>query len=247
MKEMSKMSVLIETRDGRCPASVFRPNGSSGPWPAVIFFMDGLGIRPGLFEMAERMASHGYYVLLPDMFYRSGPYTPDASTFIDPDKRKAWAEKYILPMTVERVTRDTAAFLDYLAAQPDVKQPLVGTTGYCLGGMCSLVAAGQFPDRIAAAASYHGGRLVTEAQDSPHLLAARIKARVYVVAASNDPVDQTKRLEESLQQAGVRYTLETEERALHGFVPPDSPVHDKEAAERHWKTLFELFDSTFSR
>jgi carboxymethylenebutenolidase len=206
--------------------------------------MDGLGIRQGLFQMAERIASHGYYVFLPDMFYRSGPYTPDLSIFLDPEKRKVWVEKYILPVTIERVTKDTAAFLDFLAAQPDVKQPRVGATGYCMGGMCSIAAAGHFPERIAAAASYHGGRLATDAQDSPHLLASRMKARVYVIAASNDPVDQTKRLEESLKQAGVQHTVETEEKALHGFVPPDSPVHDKEAAERHWKTLFNLFDST---
>jgi len=241
---MSKTSVYIDTSDGRCAASVFRPDGSSGPWPAVIFYMDGLGIREGLFQMAERIASHGYYVFLPDMFYRSGPYTPDLSTFLDPEKRKVWVEKYILPVTIERVTKDTAAFLDFLAAQPDVKQPRVGTTGYCLGGMCSIAAAGHFPERIAAAASYHGARLATDAPDSPHLLASRIKARVYVMAASNDPVDQTKRLEESLKQAGVQHTVETEEKALHGFVPPDSPLHDKEAAERHWKTLLNLFDST---
>lgn len=241
---MSKTNVFIDTGDGRCEASIFRPNGSAGPWPAVIFFMDGLGIRPGLFQMAERIASHGYYVLLPDLFYRSGPYTPDLSTFIDPEKRKVWVETYILPVTVERVTKDTAAFLDFLAGQPDVKQPRVGTTGYCLGGMCSLAAAGQFPDRIAAAASYHGARLATDAPDSPHLFASRMKARVYVVAGANDPVEQTKRLAESLQQAGVQHTVETEEKALHGFVPPDSPVHDKDAAERHWKTLIDLLDST---
>lgn len=241
---MSQSSVCVDTGDGRCEASVFRPEGSAGPWPAVIFFMDGLGIRPGLFQMAERMASHGYYVFLPDMFYRAGPYTPDLSTFLDAEKRKAWVEKYILPVTVERVTKDTAAFLDFLAAQPDVKQPHVGTTGYCLGGMCSLVAAGHFPERIAAAAAYHGARLATDAPDSPHLLASRIKARVYVIAGANDPVDQTKRLTESLQKAGVQHTVETEEKALHGFVPPDSPVHDKEAAERHWKTLIALLDST---
>src|SRR5689334_16152996 len=99
---MSKTSVFIDTSDGRCEASVFRPDGSSGPWPAVIFFMDGIGIRQGLFEMAERIASHGYYVFLPDMFYRSGPYTPDLSIFADPEKRKVWVEKYILPVTIER-------------------------------------------------------------------------------------------------------------------------------------------------
>lgn len=242
---MSKSSVFIDTGDGRCEASIFRPEGSAGPWPAVIFYMDGLGIRPGLFQMAERIASHGYYVFLPDLFYRSGPYTPDLTIFLDPDKRKVWVEKYILSVTIERVTKDTAAFLDFLAAQPDVKQPHVGTTGYCLGGMCSIAAAGHFPERIAAAAAYHGARLATDAPDSPHLLASRMKARVYVMAGSNDPVDQTQKLELALKQAGVQHTVETEAKALHGFVPPDSPVHDKEAAERHWKTLLELFDSTF--
>jgi carboxymethylenebutenolidase len=242
---MSRTTVTIETRDGRCEASVFRPDSSGGPWPAVLFFMDGIGIRPALFEMGERIASHGYCVLLPDLFYRVGPYTPDWSIFGDPEKRQAWVTKYIMSVTPENARNDTAAFLDFLAEQPDVRQPKVGTTGYCMGGGLSLSAAGHFPDRIAAAASYHGARLVTDAPQSPHLLAPRMKARVYVAAAIEDlPGDHKQRLEEALTKAGLEHVVEIYEGARHGWVPPDSPVYNAEAAERHWKTLIELFDAT---
>src|SRR5690348_14846790 len=103
---MARTSVFIETSGGRCEASVFRPDSGSGPWPAVLFFMDGIGIRPGLFEMGERLASHGYLVLMPDMFYRQGPYVPDWSIFGDPEKRQAWVSKYILSITRDNLRKD---------------------------------------------------------------------------------------------------------------------------------------------
>src|SRR5262249_18555513 len=158
------------------------------PWPAVLVYMDGIGIRPALFEIGERISSRGYFVLLPDLFYRAGPYVaPDpAKLFGDPAVRAEWA-KFIGSLNQASVMSDTRAFLDFLGAQPDVKQPKVGTTGYCMGGAFSLGAAGHYPDRVAAAASFHGGRLVTDAPDSPHLLAPRMKARVYVAGAIEDP------------------------------------------------------------
>ena len=247
---MARTTTTIETRDGQCPASVFRPDtGAEGPWPAVILYMDGIGIRPALFAMGERLASHGYVVLLPDLFYRAGPYeSPDPRTlFSDPAVRQAWSAKFIGSATVANVMADTAAFLDFLAAQPDVRGPRVGVTGYCMGGGLALAAAGHYPDRIAAAASYHGGRLVTESPDSPHLLAPRMKARVYVAGAVEDPsfpVEMKERLESALSAAGVVHTVETYAGARHGWVPGDTPTHDPAAAERHWQTLFALLDAT---
>lgn len=248
---MPRTTVTITTDDGRCEASVFRPAGA-GPWPAVLFFMDGVGIRPALFEIAERIASHGYLVLLPDLFYRSGPYEPQdpRKIFGDPEVRAAWASKYLSSLTHEKVWSDTRAFLDFLAREPDVGGPAVGTTGYCMGGGYALAAAGNFPDRIVAAASYHGGRLATDAPDSPHLLAPRMKARVYVAGASEDPSfpdDMKARLEEALTKANVEHTVETYEGARHGWVPSDTPVHDPAAAERHFATLLSLFDATLRR
>ena len=169
---MSKVD--IETKDGTCPSYVYRPSGS-GPWPAVLIFMDGLGIRPAMLEIGERLASYGYFVLLPDLFYRSGQYEPmdPHVVFADPEQRKTLMERFFALATAANIMSDTRAFLDYLAAQPDVKPGRIGTTGYCLGGLMSLTAAGTYPDRIAATASYHGGRLATDAPDSPHLLARR--------------------------------------------------------------------------
>jgi len=238
--------ITIRTRDGTCPSYVYRPAGVA-PWPAVLVFMDGLAIRPAMLELGERLATYGYFVLLPDLFYRSGPYEPmDPHTvFSDPEKRKVLMEKFFAPATPANIMSDTRAFLEYLAAQPDVKPGGIGTTGYCMGGLMSLTAAGTYPDRIVAAASYHGGRLASDAPDSPHLLAPKMKARVYVAGAIEDqsfPDDMKERLEEALTKARVDHTIETYP-ARHGWVFRDTPVYDAAAAERHWQSLAALLRS----
>src|SRR5262245_34673880 len=179
--------IEIKTKDGICPSYLYRPAGS-GPWPAVLVFMDGLGIRPAMLEIGERIATYGYLALLPDLFYRAGPYEPmDARVvFTDPAQIKILREKFFVHAQPASIMSDTGEFLDYLAARPDVKPGGIGTTGYCMGGFLSLTAAGTYPDRIAATASYHGGRLATDAPDSPHLLAPKIKSRVYVAGAVED-------------------------------------------------------------
>jgi carboxymethylenebutenolidase len=241
------MSTLqIKTRDGNCPSYVYKPSGN-GPWPAVLVFMDGLGIRPVMLEIGERLAKSGYYVLLPDLFYRSGPYEPmDPHTaFSDPEKRKVLFEKFFGPASPANVMSDTQAFLDHIAAQRDVKPGPVGTTGYCMGGLMSLTAAGTYPDRIAAAASYHGGRLATEEPDSPHRLAGKIKARVYIAGAIEDqsfPDDMKQRLEDALSKAHVDHKIETYP-AKHGWVMRDFPVYDAACTERHWQSLLALLDA----
>jgi carboxymethylenebutenolidase len=230
----------IKTRDGTCPSYVYRPEGN-GPWPAVLVFMDGLGIRPAMLELGERLASLGYYVLLPDLFYRSGPYEPmDPHTvFSDPEKRKVLFEKFFAPATAANIMSDTRTLLEYLAAQPQVTPGGIGTTGYCMGGLMSLTAAGTYPEQIVAAASYHGGRLATDAPDSPHLLAPKMRARIYIGGAIEDqsfPDDMKERLEQALTEAGVDHTIETYQ-ARHGWVFRDTPVYDAAAAERHWHSL----------
>lgn len=245
---MSK--VEIETRDGTCPSYVYRPTGS-GPWPAVLIFMDGLGIRPAMLEIGERLATHGYFVLLPDLFYRSGRYEPmdPRVVFADPDQRKILMERFFALATPANIMSDTRAFLEYLAEQPDVKPGRIGTTGYCLGGLMSLTAAGTYPDRIVATASYHGGRLATDAPDSPHLLAPKIKSRVYVAGAIEDqsfPDEMKERLEVALTSAGVDHEIETYQ-AKHGWVLRDTPAYDAAAAERHWQTLIEVLEATLKR
>src|ERR1700751_4884273 len=142
---MSHEQVSIRTRDGECPAHVFTPAGA-GPWPAAIFYMDGLGIRPTLFAMGQRLADAGYVVLLPDLFYRAGPYEPlePKKVFAAGDVRAALA--YLLASTDNhRAAEDTKAFLAHLDPRDDVAGHEVGTTGYCMGGAISLTAAGTFP------------------------------------------------------------------------------------------------------
>ncbi len=239
--------ITIKTRDGLCRSFEFRP-AKGGPWPAVLVYMDGLGIRPAMLEVGERLATHGYYVLLPDLFYRSGPYEPmDPHTvFSDPDKRKVLMEKFFALATPANIMSDTRAFLDHIAAQSNVRRGGIGTTGYCMGGLMSLTAAGTYPERIAATASYHGGRLATDAPDSPHLLAPKIKSRVYIAGAIEDqsfPDDMKRRLEEALAKAGVDHKIETYP-AKHGWVFRDTPVYDAAAAERHWFSMVTLFDTT---
>ncbi len=201
-----------------------------------------------MLEIGERLATHGYFVLLPDLFYRSGPYEPmDARTvFSDPEKRKVLMEKFFAFATVANVMSDTQSFLDFLAQRPEVKPGGIGTTGYCLGGLMSLTAAGTYPDRIVATASYHGARLATDAPESPHRLAPKIKSRVYVAGAIEDAsfTDEMKaRLEEALTTAGVDHQIETYP-ARHGFALRDTPVYDAAACERHWRTMLALFAST---
>jgi len=242
--------IEIKTRDGLCPSYIYRPAGS-GPWPAVLVYMDGIGIRPAMLEVGERLATYGYFVLLPDLFYRSGPYAPmnPAEMFSDPEKRKVLMEKYFALATQANIMADTKAFLDYLAAQPDVTPGGIGTTGYCMGGLMSLTAAGTYPEEIVAAASYHGGRLATDDPGSPHLLAPKMNARVYVAGAIEDPsfTDEMKaRLEDALTRAGVHHKIETYP-AKHGWVFRDTSVYDAAAAERHWQSLTGLFDATLKK
>jgi carboxymethylenebutenolidase len=210
-------------------------------------YMDGIGMRPALMEIAERIANDGYFVLLPNLFYR---VVFDASNgmkvFTDPDLRKDLLTRVMPSASAANIMRDTESLLTYLSAQREARSDRIGITGYCMGGRLSVYAAGHFGDRVAAAASYHGGGLATDAPDSPHRLASNMKGRVYVAGAIKDANfddAQKARLEQALTEAGVDHTVETYE-ALHGFVPRDTPVHDEAATARHWRTLLALFAST---
>ncbi len=239
--------ISIRTVDGDCPAHVFTPAGT-GPWPAVIFFMDGLAIRPTLFDMGQRLADGGFLVLLPDLFYRAGPYAPldPKAVFASGDVRGSIAHLFGSTDN-RRATEDTSAFLAWLDGRADVAGKKVGVTGYCMGGAIALTVAGTYPDRIAAAASFHGGNLATDDEKSPHLLAPKIRAKVYVGAADQDnsyPPEMAERLEKALSDAGVDHTCELYAGALHGWTMADFPVYNEAAAERHWSVLFDLFNAT---
>ncbi len=177
----------ITTSDGTCPVTVATPEGD-GPWPGVVLFPDAGGLRPTMEQMAAKLAGFGYVVLVPDVYYRTPGWGPfDLNTvFTDQEQRKQLFE-LMGTLTPEIIASDAEAFFDYLAARTDVTGEKFGTTGYCMGGRASLIVATRVPERVAAALSFHGGRLAVEDDpDSPHLLADKIQATVYVAAAEND-------------------------------------------------------------
>jgi carboxymethylenebutenolidase len=246
---MSNEQVSIRTHDGECPAYVFTPSGSD-PHPAVIFYMDGLGIRPTIFDMGQRLADYGYVVLVPDLYYRVGPYEPlnPKEVFASGDVRRTLGHLFASTDN-RRAAEDTEAFLAYLEGREDVAGTKVGTTGYCMGGGISLTAAGTYPDRVAASASFHGGNLATDSELSPHLLAPRMTARIYVAGADNDdsyPPEMAARLEQALNDAGVDHRCEIYPGALHGWTMADFPVFNEAAAERHWDELATLYANTLT-
>lgn len=239
----------VPTADGDARAFAFTPKAGNGPWPAAIMFMDAPAIRPALFDMGERLAEAGYYVLLPDLFWRAGAYEPPNI----PKLRAGDAEQVALFQRLRASTGtqkqvvDTKACLDWLSQQPDAKTDRIGVTGYCMGGAIALRAAGTFPDRIAAAASFHGGNMATDDEKSPHRLAPYIKARVLVAGAENDSgydEAQNERLKQALTDAKVDATVSIWKGCLHGWVPADMPVHNPDGAARHWRELIDLFDKT---
>lgn len=244
---MPHRTTSLTTPDGQCPLHVFTPAGAA-PWPGVILYMDGLGVRPALFEIAERLAAPGYCVVVPDLYYRSG-FTDGPKVFSDPEVRAFWSEKIVPTVSIARIMSDLPALLAWMDASPDVAPGPFGVVGYCLGGRMALSAAGRYPDRFAAAASYHGSQLATDAPDSPHRLAPAMQARVYVAGAIEDrgfDDAQKQRLEEALTAAGVDHVVETYQ-ARHGWVPSDTPVHDEAATARHWDTLLRLFDESLGQ
>lgn len=232
---MSATRIEISTEDGIAPAFTYGADGA----PCVLLLCDGLGIRPAMHELAAKVAQAGYRVLMPDLFYRLGAYTsPDATAlFTDPAVRAAWSARHTTS-TAAALVRDIGVFVDRLGAAP------IGVTGYCMGGRLALLAASTYPDRFAAVAAYHPGNVVTDAADSPHLGVGRIRATVYIGAATDDPTftpEQRATLDGAL--AKVDHVIEVYP-ARHGFVPSDMPVHDAAATARHWDTMLALFART---
>lgn len=244
------MRIDLETPEGPLDTYVFAPTGA-GPWPAVIVYMDAFGVRPNLFSMAQRLASHGYVVAVPNLYHRTGafePFDPKAVTVDGPERARFTG--MIRSIDGGKVMADTQEVLAHLDGRSNVQPGPVGTLGYCMGGGYALLAAGTFPDRVAAAASFHGGSLATDRPDSPHLLADRIRARLHVGVAEIDhtfDAAQQARLEDALTGAGVQYTLDVYKGARHGFAVTGHLVYDKDASERHWTQVVALFGDTFGR
>jgi carboxymethylenebutenolidase len=207
-------------------------------------YPDAGGVRDTFHDMAATLAGFGYAVLLPDVYYRQGDWQPFsmATAFTDPEERTRLMSM-VGSVTQDMMASDAATFADFLEQRPEVKGSRFGVCGYCMGGRMSLVASGRQPDRIAAVGAIHAGGVVTDGPDSPHLLADRINAMVYVAGAENDhsfTPEQAEQLGKALTAAGVTHRIETYP-AAHGFAVPDNPPYDAAAADRHWYALRDLF------
>ena len=239
--------IEVRTGDGIAPAWVHRSGAERRP--GVLLYMDAYGVRPSMHAVAERLVGLGYVVLLPNVFYRAGDYPPfdKATVWSDPPER-ARLMALLASLTPERVGGDARAYLDALAAQPGVRADRLGVVGYCMGGRLSFLTAALHPDAVRAAASFHGGGLVTDAPESPHRLAERLKASVYLAVADEDrscTPEHQGALAAALGAAHVEYRIELYRGKRHGFAVPDHPgAYDEGAAARHWRRLEAFFAET---
>jgi carboxymethylenebutenolidase len=241
---VGRQDVQVPMPDGHSSGTLHVPDGD-GPWPGVLVFPDAGGARETIKRIGDRLAGMGYVALVPDLYYRASGWAPfDMATLFTDESERARLGSLTRVLTNERIIADADAYADFLLARAEVAGPAIGTTGYCLGGRMSLIAAGGLGRKVAAAASFHGGRLAVEGDpSSPHLAAGRISATVYVAGARDDSSftpEQATLLEAALSDAAVDHTVEFYP-ARHGFAVPDNPTHDAEAATRHWAALADLY------
>jgi carboxymethylenebutenolidase len=241
-----KSNIQIKTTDGTAAAMLIKPQGGAAPRAGVILYMDAFGPREALYWMGQRIADAGYVVLVPDLFYRAGSYGPfDAKTAFVQEDSKAQIMGMMRSTSQDLTSKDSAAFIQALTSEGATGA--IGAVGYCMGGGRAITAAANYPDRIKAVASFHGGNLASEADDSPHRLADRIKARVYVGVAGVDgsfPPEQSARLAEALRIGSVDHAIENYIGMAHGWTVPDHSIYDEAGSERHFRRLLTLFEET---
>ncbi len=249
-KEVIDGDVQVTTPAGVCDAALVHPR--DGSWPAAILFTDVFGLRPTMRDMAKRLAADGYTVLIPNPFYRTSK-PPGLSLDLDFKNPADRSKIDVLraPLTSQAVMLDATAYVKFLDSQASVnKKAKIGVFGYCMGGPMTMQAAAANPDRIGAGASFHGGGLVTDKQDSPHLLVPKMKAQYYFGIAMNDdqrqPEAKTK-LDEAFKAAKLQAKIEVYEGCKHGWcvkdMPEDDakPIYNEPQAERAWGELVSLF------
>jgi carboxymethylenebutenolidase len=248
--EMMDTDVQVTTADGVCDAALIHPQ--KGSWPGVILFADVFGLRPTMREMAKRLAADGFTVLVPNPFYRTSK-PPGLSTDIDfnnpADRAKIDALR--APLTGEAVMQDASAYVKFLDSQASVnKSAKMGVFGYCMGGPMTMQAAAANPHRIGAGASFHGGGLVTDKPDSPHLLIPKMKAQYYFGIAMNDDQrqpDAKTKLDAAFKSAKLQAKIEVYDGCLHGWCVKDmpkaagKPIYNEAQAERAWGELVSLY------
>ncbi len=249
---MQTRTVEIPTPDGVADAFVAFPDHHKR-YPGILLFVDAIGLRPVIMEMAKQLAGEGYYVLVPNIFYRHGRApvidVPDLS---NAEARETFFQQLAPVMealTTERALNDAGAYLAHLTAQREVDGGSVGMVGYCMGGVLAFRAAAEYPNEVTAVACFHPGPLVTEAADSLHLLASRLKAELYFGLAEQDdcmPPAAIAQLQQSLDDAKVSYASEVIQGTVHGFTMSDTAAFNPDGLKRHWERLIPFFDRALS-
>jgi carboxymethylenebutenolidase len=247
-QDVSESEVEITTPDGTADCYFVHP--SSGTHPGVVIWPDILGLRTAFRQMGRRLAESGYSVLVVNPFYRSAraPVVPEGASFADPETRST-----VMPLAgslnADTHVTDAVAFVDWLDTQDSVASDrMMGTTGYCMGGPITMRTAAARADRVGAAGSFHGGGLVTDAPNSPHLLVPQMNAQYLFAIAQNDDMNDPEAknvLREAFAEADLQAEIEVYP-AQHGWCPPDSAVYDEAQAERAWSRLLALFDSALA-
>ena len=241
---MIEATLDIRTRAGAMETFVCRPE-RGGPFPPVLMLMDAPGIREELLMMARRLGTVGFLVVLPNLYYRAGrdtKYGPDVLTEGSPDHVAMRAVR--TRMTIPPVMEDVADMLAWLDGRDDAAAGPVGAHGYCMSGPYALASAARYPDRIAAAASFYGTWLVSDAEESPHLTLGGAQGELYIACAEHDqvaPLDMVAELRGLFDASGNRGELEVYPEVHHGFAFPERRSYDRDAAERHWERLIALY------
>lgn len=234
---MEHQRVEIATPDGKMTTFVHRPT-HDGPHPVVLYLMDAPSIRPALHEMASRLASAGYYVLLPFLFYRGSEFREFGMSDEDMHLR----QELMGTVTPTNIVPDAEALLDFAAGDPAAADGPVGAVGFCMSGGLAVSVARAMPDRVKAAASIHGAWLVRDTDDSPHRGLDRVQAELHFAWCADDPtapVSDREAMEAAMREAGVTYTLDWHDDAVHGFAPA-GPRYHREASELHWERVHSL-------
>jgi carboxymethylenebutenolidase len=238
---MIDQQIEIPTKDGHTTTFITHPE-RGGPFPVIIFYMDAPAIREELRDMARRLGTSGYYVMLPNLYYRAGvmeigPIPPDPNA---PERKRMF--ELMHGIDIPMVMEDTRALLAYADGQSAARTDIVGTVGYCMSGRYAINAATHFPDRVKAAASVYGVQLATDQPDSPHLAAQKTKAELYFACAETDIYAPQEIIDKVTQaMAGANAEVEVYPGTHHGFAFPKRPVYDRDAAERHWERLLALY------
>ena len=244
---MIEKHIDIPTADGAMNSFVVHPE-EGGPFPVVLFYMDAPGKREELHDMARRFAAVGYFVVLPNLYYRRS-----RDFWLKERTEPAMAEMFSFMATLDAATTecDTRAMLRFVDADPAADSGRVGAVGYCMGGPFVMWAAAAFAERIACIASIHGANMATDKSDSPHRLAPKIRCESYFACAETDkwaPPADIETLERGLREAGTPHRIEWYPGVEHGFVfPLRAGIYNRPAAERHWERLFDLFRRKLQR